>query len=147
MKTSVSDAVSDNHDESAEKLSRNGDETVEEKAEKSGPQRKASKLMTEEARETGHVGIDVYMMWAKAAGGLAVPIIFVGVFAIVEGMSVLSNWWLTYWSAHGDSGRSQAFFLSIYAGISIATALAGLFRMIFISYFGLRASSKVSNII
>lgn len=104
---------------------------------------KVSKLMTEEGREKGQVGMDVYIAWANAAGGLIIPIIVVIVFVLVESMSVLSNWWLTYWSAHGDSGKSQFFFLGVYAAISLSTAIAGLFRMILVSYFGLRASRNV----
>lgn len=101
------------------------------------------KLIGEESRETGVVGLNVYLMWAKAAGGLGVPVIFICVFFLVEGLSVVSTWWLTYWSANADSGRSQAYYLSVYVAIGLSTVIAGLLRMILIQYFGIRASRKV----
>ena len=72
---------------------------------------KPQKLMTEETRAKGHVGLDVYMAWSKAAGGLVVPIFVFLIFAGDAGIQVLTKWWLTYWSSHGDSGSSQNYFL------------------------------------
>jgi ATP-binding cassette subfamily C (CFTR/MRP) protein 1 len=77
----------------------------------------AGKLMTDEMaeREIGKVDREVYMTWAKAAGGLWVIIPLLLVFAAGECMSVLSNWWLTYWShAATPDSESQMHFLGIY---------------------------------
>jgi ATP-binding cassette subfamily C (CFTR/MRP) protein 1 len=100
------------------------------------------KLMTEETRKEGHVGFSVYTAWSRAAGGLYVPIVILLSFTATEGISVLSNWWITYWSAHGDE-NSQTHFLAIYALINGVAAVAGLARMLMVAFFGLRASRQV----
>jgi ATP-binding cassette subfamily C (CFTR/MRP) protein 1 len=105
---------------------------------------KSKKLISEETRRMGHVGLEVYYLWIRAAGGIIVAIVVILLFAAVEGVGILSNWWLTYWSSHADA-ESQVRFLSVYALINVSAALAGLVRMLLISYFSLRASRKVSQ--
>jgi len=102
-------------------------------------------LMTDEfrERESGHVGLRVYLAWAKAAGGAWVPILIVLVYAAAEGVTVLSKWWLTYWSNHGQS-ESQMKFLGIYAVINLVAVIAQFGRVILIMMCGLRASRRVS---
>jgi hypothetical protein len=41
-----------------------------------------AKTMTEETRMTGHVGLPVYWSWAKAAGGIVVPVTLFVAFAV-----------------------------------------------------------------
>jgi ATP-binding cassette, subfamily C (CFTR/MRP), member 1 len=102
-------------------------------------------LMTEEAREEGNVDIGIYWSWIQAAGGNIVPILVFITFFAFEAMSVLSNWWLTYWSSHGSSGTSQTYFLAVYAIINASAALADIIRTILLSFFGLLASRKVKS--
>ena len=106
-------------------------------------QKPTKRLMTEELREKGHVGTDVYFTWFKAAGGaVIVPLATIAVFALGEGVQVLSNWWLTYWSEHGDT-MSQRELLTVYAVINLSAAVVGLIRMLLLAFFGLRASRHV----
>jgi ATP-binding cassette subfamily C (CFTR/MRP) protein 1 len=105
------------------------------------------KLMTDEMaeREIGKVEKDVYIAWARAAGGLWVifPLLFV--YTINECMKVLANWWLTYWShAATPDAESQMYFLGIYALINCLAILADFLRTITILLLGLKASSGVS---
>ena len=106
------------------------------------PERTAKKLISEETREIGHVGLSVYLSWCRAAGGLFVPIVILLSFAVTEGISILSNWWLTYWSEHADY-ESQRTFLAIYACINLVAAVTGLLRMLVVIFFSLKASRKV----
>ena len=99
-------------------------------------------LMKEESRQVGRVGWNVYQTWIRAAGGFFVPLAILLLFAAVEGMSVLSNWWLTYWSGHAAS-ESQTAFLGIYALINLTAAVAGFFRVLAIAVVGLKASRAV----
>jgi len=101
-----------------------------------------SRLMTEETRKSGHVGLSVYLSWAKAAGGMVVPTIILGVFTLGEGMAVLCKWFLTYWSVHGDESN-QVGFLGVYALINLATSVIELFRMLTVALFGLKASRRL----
>jgi ATP-binding cassette subfamily C (CFTR/MRP) protein 1 len=100
---------------------------------------KPAKLMKDEARMTGHVDIRVYWTWAKAAGGILAPLGILLGFSFTEGINVLSNWWLTYWSNHATP-ETQAKFLAIYALINFGSALANFLRMIFLLMIGLRAA-------
>lgn len=50
----------------------------------------SSKYFSE--REKGHVDFNVYMTWAKAAGGLAVAIILFFGYAIDQGVIISSKW-------------------------------------------------------
>ena len=99
------------------------------------------KLMIEEARQSGHVSSAVYLAWCKAAGGASVPLAVLVIFTVAEGLSVLSNWWLTYWSAHGS--ESQYRFLAIYAVINVCAIAIGLVRTIFLAFIGLIAARAV----
>ena len=102
-------------------------------------------LMTDEfrEREIGHVGLGVYLSWANAAGGTWVPVMIVIVYGAAEGVTVLSKWWLTYWSNNGESDN-QIFFLAIYATINLLAVVSQFFRVLLIMMFGLRASRRVS---
>jgi len=101
-----------------------------------------SKLMSEETRQTGHVGFETYSAWITAAGGMLVPVAIISIFTPGEAMSVSTKWWLTYWSSHGDE-RSQFSFLAIYALINVGTSLVGLCKMLIVALFGLKASRQL----
>ncbi|VEU33619.1 unnamed protein product [Pseudo-nitzschia multistriata] len=101
-----------------------------------------STLMTIEERSTGRVGIDVYFYWARAAGGIWVPLAIVLAFAAVECIGVLSKWWLTYWSTHGAE-HDQMYFLGIYGVINLANIVGIFLRLMFVMMTGLRASRKI----
>lgn len=105
---------------------------------------KPKKLMTEETRAEGHVKLDVYKKWFQAAGGLYIPLVVLIVFTGDAGMSVLSNWWLTYWS-EADSGRSQNYYLLMYALINFGVAVVNMIRSLFLAFVALTASRKMFN--
>jgi hypothetical protein len=105
-----------------------------------------SALMTSELleREIGHVDKSIYFAWATAAGGYWVPFVIVFVYAVAEGVTVLSKWWLTYWSNHAGF-ESQFGFLIIYALINLTAVLAQFIRLLLTVVCGLRASRRVSH--
>jgi ABC-type multidrug transport system fused ATPase/permease subunit len=102
-------------------------------------------LMTEEARSIGHVGMDVYLSWAVAAGGYWVPVALVLLFGATEGVNVLSKWWLTYWSSHSNS-ESQNAFLADYALINVVYVVVVFASMVVTTFIALRASQNVSAV-
>lgn len=126
-----------------ESLSSNGDSVAKSNE---APKTGVIKTMTEETRMTGHVGFNVYMSWARAAGGVFVPFVILVVYVSAESVQVLSNWFLTYWSSHGRADN-QSYFLAIYAGIGVSVALGGAFRNLLMLGFGLVASRRVSSTI
>lgn len=109
-------------------------------------EKKPRSLMTDEMaeREIGRVGREVYLTWARAAGGLWVAIPVFMAFTISQCIKILSNWWLTYWShtATPDSA-SQLYFLGIYGLINIGAVIADFSRMVVVTLLGLRASRSL----
>eukprot|EP00934_Nitzschia_sp_Nitz4_P007307 Nitzschia sp. Nitz4//scaffold4_size323378//100305//104932//NITZ4_000644-RA/size323378-snap-gene-0.448-mRNA-1//-1//CDS//3329553351//7297//frame0 len=101
-----------------------------------------SKLIRAESRLTGSVDLSVYFAWARAAGGVWVPVAIILAYGMAECMAVASKWWLTYWSEHG-SMNSQILFLSIYALINVASMLAIFVRLLYLLLCGLRASRNM----
>lgn len=94
---------------------------------------KKTNLMTEESRSIGHVGLDVYLAWAKAAGGYWVPFALIFLFGAVEGINVTAKWWITYWSSHASSGSQMGFLVS--TGISELSELMVCFTMLLTDQF------------
>lgn len=117
-------------------------------ASKEPEDKKQQKLMSDEMaeREIGKVGGEVYLTWAKAAGGFwVIPVILV-IYSLGEGTSILSNWWLTYWSHSASSSMSsQLYFLGIYGVINVSAIFAEFLRQIAVVLFGLQASKTVSR--
>ena len=105
----------------------------------------SSSLMTDEMkeREIGAVDFDVYISWAKAAGGVWVGILMILFYGGVEGINVLSKWWLAYWSEHGSDAGSQNYFPLVYVGINLGGVICMFFRISFVLLSGLRASRQV----
>ena len=106
---------------------------------------KDTALMTDELREReiGHVDRKLYFIWAQAAGGYWIPFVIVFAYAAAEGVTVLSKWWLTYWSHHAGP-EGQYIFLSIYSLINLAAVVAQFIRVILTVVYGIRASRRVS---
>lgn len=97
---------------------------------------KRTMLMTEESRSVGHVKAAVYLAWSKAAGGYWVPAVLILMFGLVEGINVISKWWLTHWSSQAKPD-GQSSFLAIYTWINLAFVVVVFFAMIFTTYLGL----------
>lgn len=78
------------------------------------------KLMTEEERKLGSVGLSVYLAYVKFGTlWILLAVIFAGV---MTGLTVLSTVWLTYWSE--DKFREAgSFYQGIYALLGIVSAL------------------------
>ena len=104
---------------------------------------KGGALMTDELkeREKGSVDKQVYISWAKDAGGVSVGLSSLGMFVVVECLTVTSKWWLTHWSQSG--GSSPLFYLSIYAAVNFSAIFATFCRLLLFIFSGLRASRKM----
>lgn len=105
----------------------------------------AASLMTDEfkEREVGHISIDVYASWAKASGGIISGIAIIAFYSGVEGINVLSKWWLTHWSEEG--GDNQMWYLTVYALINMIIIFATFGRIVLLMTAALRASKRVSR--
>lgn len=99
------------------------------------------KLITTEDQEVGNVDLRVYIKWATAAGGVAVGAMIIFAFYFAEMVSMLSSWWLSFWSEHQHKGgASPWFYLTIYILINIMIVLVSFIRELYVRLKGLNAS-------
>eukprot|EP00581_Thalassiosira_minuscula_P016410 CAMPEP_0183715472 /NCGR_PEP_ID=MMETSP0737-20130205/9671_1 /TAXON_ID=385413 /ORGANISM="Thalassiosira miniscula, Strain CCMP1093" /LENGTH=1569 /DNA_ID=CAMNT_0025944567 /DNA_START=70 /DNA_END=4779 /DNA_ORIENTATION=+ len=100
-------------------------------------------LMSDEfkEREKGSVNREVYLSWARAAGGVHVGVSILLFFVVVESLNVTSKWWLTYWSQHNS--HNPFFYLGIYGLVNMSAILATLCRLLLFVFAGLRASRSM----
>lgn len=100
---------------------------------------RSSPLIAAEERAMGHVSREVYIEWARASGGIPIALFIIFSYLAVEGVNVLSQWYLTYWSEHGsDIGQLRA--LAIYAGINFTAIIAMFCRMLLVMLCGIRGA-------
>jgi ATP-binding cassette subfamily C (CFTR/MRP) protein 1 len=108
--------------------------------------KKPAKLMTDEMaeRKTGKVGWELYMLWAKAAGGVWVIVPVFLVFVAPQITDYLGMIWVSrYWGPDAVE-NSQLYYLKIYALLNLTGILLGVTKSIVPVIFALRAAVKVS---
>jgi hypothetical protein len=108
--------------------------------------KKPAKLMTDEMaeRETGKVGWELYMLWAKAAGGVWVIVPVFLVFVAPQITDYLGMIWVSKYWGPDTVENSQLYYLKIYAFINLAGIVMGVTKSIVPVLFALRAAVKVS---
>lgn len=95
------------------------------------------KLMTEEERKTGSVGLSVYLAYLRFGPSW---IVLAAVFAaFMTGLNVLSTVWLTFWSE--DKFREAgSFYQGIYAVLGLVSSICTLFTGMAMTANAVRAS-------
>ena len=156
--------------------------TAEEKAEEktrlrkdmtSGANDTKTALMREEERNTGAVGITVYIKYLRYAGGVALFLLSYLLFIVTAGNQLLSIYWVGMWSSdatpgingsingtiritngmisnglHQDvhipySDQTFAFYLIGYAIVAVSLGFFTFIRTAFLAMMGVTASVKV----
>ncbi|XP_038673881.1 multidrug resistance-associated protein 4 [Scyliorhinus canicula] len=113
----------------------------------------------EESRSEGSIGFKVYKKYflAGANGFMVVIVIILNLLAQVS--YVLQDWWLSYWATsqerlnntqiNGSSNKMRQldtdFYLSIYAGLTIAVIIFGITRSLIIFKVLVKASQEMHN--
>ncbi|GLE08118.1 hypothetical protein PINS_up019080 [Pythium insidiosum] len=98
-------------------------------------------LLVDEDRSVGDVAWDVYKVWINAFGGIPAGLYIIFIFVVVQGINLLSTFWLSYWSENAEQHQdSQMFYLYVFIGLNAAYAVALYVRAIATYIRGLRAS-------
>jgi ATP-binding cassette, subfamily C (CFTR/MRP), member 1 len=101
-------------------------------------------LMQTEERETGHVSLKAYYHYALACGGVTLFTTAILINIVAVTLSVLTNWWLVYWTDNAPKGNhSSAFYLGIYFGLGFLFAFLTFARSAFFLRLALRASKSL----
>lgn len=99
-------------------------------------------LISEEDRNLGQVTREVYLKWVKSGGGEWKGGAVLAIYLFAECVTVLSSWWLSYWSENKDS-RSPWFFLWIYILINAFVVIAYFVRELYVRMMGLESSKTL----
>ncbi|XP_033096066.1 multidrug resistance-associated protein 5-like [Anneissia japonica] len=122
------------------------------------------KLIQEEQKSEGAVGLQTYKAYVKASGGYCVACIVLLVFTATIGCSVFSNWWLSFW-LHQGSGENHdnstdidddhvgsitdnpdnLFYQTVYMMSAVAFILLTCLRSFIYTNITLRASSQMHD--
>jgi len=103
-------------------------------------------LMSREDRNKGTIGMQAYLDYAKATGGYVLFVSVVLFFGIVIGISIVNNWWLSYWSEQesiNPEKHSTGFFLGIYFALAMAFAFLTFVRTVIFLSMALKASRRL----
>lgn len=123
------------------------------------------KLVEEESKSEGVVGLDVYRKYLREFGGVWTWLLVLVAFGLAQGVYVFQLWWLRVWAQASDlvrdvvavafaplaptafapltAPRSTLFYLWVYGGIGTAYALVGTFRIYISFWAGIRASNLI----
>eukprot|EP00184_Porphyridium_aerugineum_P008362 CAMPEP_0184691344 /NCGR_PEP_ID=MMETSP0313-20130426/235_1 /TAXON_ID=2792 /ORGANISM="Porphyridium aerugineum, Strain SAG 1380-2" /LENGTH=1513 /DNA_ID=CAMNT_0027149041 /DNA_START=177 /DNA_END=4718 /DNA_ORIENTATION=+ len=88
-------------------------------------------LMMQEERNTGNIGTKTYLAYAKSCGGYLYFCFIICFFAFTVTISVLNNWWLSYWSQTEETHPERyttAFYLGIYFAMALGFAVFTFIR-------------------
>ncbi|CAN8068720.1 unnamed protein product [Agarophyton chilense] len=104
-------------------------------------------LMQEEERKTGNVVLKAYYQYAIACGGLIVFVFMLFFWVATVALSVIVQWWLSYWSERQSLGdpRPIGFFMGIYFALAVGYALLTMIRSIWFLNLALYASKKLHD--
>eukprot|EP00178_Gracilaria_changii_P005265 TRINITY_DN1862_c0_g1_i1.p1 TRINITY_DN1862_c0_g1~~TRINITY_DN1862_c0_g1_i1.p1 ORF type:complete len:1372 (+),score=202.17 TRINITY_DN1862_c0_g1_i1:5348-9463(+) len=104
-------------------------------------------LMQEEERKTGNVVAKAYYQYAIACGGLIVFTLMLIFWAMTVVMSVIVQWWLSYWSERQslNDTRPIGFFMGIYFALAVGYALMSMVRSIWFLNLALYASKRLHD--
>lgn len=108
----------------------------------------SSKIMQDEERQTGKVGIKVYLDYIRAFGNPIFSTLLALLFIASTAISFVPQWWLSYWSQEATEGpnpRSTGFFLGIYLAITVVFALSSYIRSSLLLTMTIHAAKKLHN--
>ena len=101
-------------------------------------------LVTEEERNVGAVAWHAYKKYIECGGGF-IRFIFVYFMFVICTANGLANYvWISLWTSDSNyENHSRAFYLGLYAALSISLGIFTFFRSYFLASFGVRASGAL----
>ncbi|CAI0388766.1 unnamed protein product [Linum tenue] len=105
-----------------------------------------SKLIEEEARETGQVGLHVYKQYVTEAFGWWGVVAAVALSLVWQGSLMAGDYWLAYeTSADRATAANPTIFISVYAIIAVISVVLLGSRSYFVTLMGLKTSQIFFN--
>jgi len=116
--------------------------TVEEKLKKAEERNAARALMQAEERTKGGVPLDVYLYYMKQCGGAKIMLPAFFFMCLQTATNSYNTWWLGLWTDN-EYGRSNEFYLGVYAGLGGAQVVWTFLAISSAAYMGVRAAAKL----
>jgi ATP-binding cassette, subfamily C (CFTR/MRP), member 1 len=108
-------------------------------------EKEAHGLVTKEERVIGAVSLSVYLKYLKAGGGYFMfGLVYIGF--IISGVNGVANTaWISYWTSDAPNyeRQSEAFYLGLYAALSVALGVFTYLRTFLLVHFGVKASTNL----
>ncbi|KAF0714951.1 Aste57867_3629 [Aphanomyces stellatus] len=107
------------------------------------------KLVVAEERESGRVSQEVFLAYFNAVGGWTTVLTIMAIQCLWQGLQVASDLWLSAWTSTGATLTTDEFQahaqlnISVYSALAIGSSVMILFRVLIVSFAGLRASKKL----
>eukprot|EP01117_Protostelium_nocturnum_P005317 TRINITY_DN1935_c0_g2_i1.p1 TRINITY_DN1935_c0_g2~~TRINITY_DN1935_c0_g2_i1.p1 ORF type:complete len:1401 (-),score=492.82 TRINITY_DN1935_c0_g2_i1:3171-7373(-) len=111
-------------------------------------EKKAKRLMTEEARGKGAIKTVLWKFYLNAIGGILLPLITVSLQTSEGLVRVGNDLWLAHWSAESTKevpSHSNQWFLNVYALIGLGTLILVYGRKVTFQYSALKATASLHN--
>lgn len=102
-----------------------------------------AKLMQAEERATGSVKASVYKQYIKYAGGWFWVGVLFFLFLLAQLIMVANNFWLAIWSGDKESSSKIGYYMLVYAGLGIGTAVLQFVREIVFTLMGMKAANNM----
>ncbi|KAJ0980657.1 hypothetical protein J5N97_008912 [Dioscorea zingiberensis] len=100
-----------------------------------------SKLIEEEARETGHVSWNVYKVYVTEAWGWWGVVMVLGISIVWQIALMSSDYWLAYVTSEDNvSSFSPSLFIEVYCIIVVISVIFVVVRAFLVSYLGLKTA-------
>merc|ERR1712232_455764 len=138
--SSSSTIIASSRPRSDSNASRKRGESVSEEA-ASSTNEKNTGLVTQEERNIGAVSWQVYKKYIIAGGGYFRFLFSYLMFVLCAANSLMSNAWISLWTADAEYTRNSRFFyLGYYALFAVTLGVFTFFRSYFLAKFGVKAS-------
>lgn len=126
-----------------------GEDAGKKPAANTSPNAVGRTLMQDEDRKTGKVVKKTYWQYVKALGNPLIILLLFLFFILSTALSLVVQWWLSYWSGQEAEGsndtKSIGFYLGIYFGITILYIISTFLRSIWFMLHALHASKFLHN--
>ena len=106
------------------------------------------KLIKVEKKESGSIGLDLILNYAKAMGGVSVLALILSTFVVIEGARLGASLWMSYWAdemekPEGGTGKGMFYFIGVYGAISGGQTCMTLFNLLVVAFASVRAGRSL----
>ncbi|XP_034145727.1 multidrug resistance-associated protein 4 [Esox lucius] len=117
-------------------------------------------MLAEESRSEGNIGFSIYLKYLRAGAGILMLIVVILLQFLAQTSYILQDWWLANWAGDQEELNGTViiqdgvnvtqtlnldFYLSIYAGLTIATLVFGFTRSLLMFNVLVKASHALHN--